>query len=353
MNIPVDSMSDLASTSSGSAEVTNMETECSGEPVHTPNDLKNLVNTYNNIHQAVEIKLGHVIYLWMKNTKKIVTTVKILEEIFKERQPESFSHNTKQLYNCVQRPCDSFKKFTVTRHWSQIVQFLETPFKLPQIRPKPVGVQEEVQVMQPEQEVVVEEGTKKLKTDCSKCALKRKSATILVQTNKKLKMQVKELKMELAANKVYKIKHLNQKIKRLTAQLERQKQIIAQFKTAHIKPTAQVAPPESSPTQSSPSNTSPSKSSSSKVCTPTVISIDRQRKLKIKSLNQAKRRNIETINSLKEKLEEKEWHYFTVIKQRMKQTNEMYDYLLLELDECQADIRNNMKENNIEERNVI
>ncbi|XP_059144632.1 uncharacterized protein LOC131931795 [Physella acuta] len=350
MNIPVDSMSDLASTSSGSAEVTNMETECSGEPVHTRNDLKNLVNTYNNIHQAVEIKLGHVIYLWMKNTKKIVTTVKILEEIFKERQPESFSHITKQLYVYVKRPCDSFKKFKVTRHWSQNVEFLERPFNLPQTRPKPVVVQEEVQVMQPEQEVVVEEGTKKLKTDCSKCALKRKSTTILVKTNKMLKMQVKEFKMELETNKVYKIKHLNQKIKRLTAQLERQKKIIAQFKTAHIKPTAQVT--ESSPTQSSPSNTSPSKSSSSKVCTPAVVSIDRQRKLKIKSLNQAKRRNIETINFLKEKLEEKNG-IISQLKQRMKQTNEMYDYLLLELDECQADMRNNMKENNIEERNVI
>ncbi|XP_059138541.1 uncharacterized protein LOC131926950 [Physella acuta] len=345
-------MADHASTSSGPAEVTSKKTKCSGEHQHTINDVKNLVNTYNNIHQAVEIKLGHLIYLWMENTKKVIPAVKILNEILKARQPVSYSCTTDTLSGSVRRLSIEFKKFRPSRNMPEIVQFLERPFILPQSKPKPVVVQEEVQVMQPEQEVVVEEGTKKLKTDCSKCALKRKSATILVKTNKRLKMQVKEFKMELAANKVYKIKHLNQKIKRLTAQLERQKQINAQLKTAHIKPTALVAPPESSPTQSSPSNTSPSKSSSSKVCTPAVISIDRQRKLKIKSLNQAKRRNIETINSLKEKLEEKNG-IISQLKQRMKETNEMYDYLLLELDECQADMRNNIKENNIEERNVI
>ncbi|XP_059166913.1 uncharacterized protein LOC131949154 [Physella acuta] len=282
-------MVDHASTSFDVAETTNVETEYLGGHVHDINDLKNLVNTYNNIHQAVEIKQGHVVYLWIENARKVCPTVKLLEGILKDRQAMSCSDTTVHVY--VRRSCNIYRQFRASKNWPQIVQFLERPFSLPHPKPrlkaKDVYVQE-VEEMQYVPGFAVEKETISLKKDCPKCALKRKSTQDLVKANKKLKIQNRQLKTEQKTNKIFAITRLNKKIERLTTELEKQKEfstrLIGIQKTALAK-------------------TFVSQSSESKLFKSTAVDVKHR---KIKILKQAEKRYIQTIQSLKQELTEKD-----------------------------------------------
>ncbi|XP_059170792.1 uncharacterized protein LOC131952253 [Physella acuta] len=197
---------------------------------HNYQDLQDLIQTYDDIHQTVEVKHGHLSYVWMESNKNLYETTKALEMILSKKLPAGYEFNHPYI-NFRSKIITIAKKFNKLNpcnsvHWHNIVSWLEKPYKMP-----PAHVKDTALAKSTENEVPERLNTEpRSLSEKQSAVFKRKFSGDegLVEANKKLKAQLQECKrkLEKAKTKVKENKRLNQKIKKLRSELEKQRQLV-------------------------------------------------------------------------------------------------------------------------------